>query len=778
MASTRGIKGYFDFSKGVVTEGSKLTHEENSLLDSLNMSFSPGKPLAKRLGMLVNQSFDSLTTSEVSGDYTGSWYWEAPSGFADRAVLVVGMGNHVVGISVDGPLEQAFNLDLSDVLQEAFGAPSGSVYFTTSETSFTAISNKLYVVCYGEDRGNTASRVVSIEFENITNDGFSSPVIQVLDIQYRDFGDASTYDLNDQMNPARDSLSQYGAIIYDMFNRGFPHVTGPYKQSSFLVGDSLDGGRYPVSGRDPIDFYNSRLGRYPTKSTVFALGLANYPGLSFESPRTNKYWDVDPYRAQNINFGSAATGHVILSAYSPQRWKSAMELMNRGDDTNGVDTTPNPEPEVFTSAATWYGRACWGTSSGKVFMSKLYKDSRNNIAGKCYQEQDPTDPEFNELLATDGTVIDIGGAGSIIGMAPLGNSLVLITNQGVWELQGSSESYSIQAVSVSKLLSDACTEKNSIISFPGGIAFFADAAIYVVQRDATLGTLSPTAVTDSTIKSLYSDSYAEGVSSVSFDYKNQRIEWLYSDGRILQFDTRTGAFFPQKVEGAEDALRIAHRTPRLYQVPQTEDVVSYDPVTGETDNVLSDGEQVTTESTTVADTPDTGLVYYKVAVEDVGGLRGFLTRGSFLDETMMDYGDNVYRAYAEAGYDTFSDPTANKEIDTLFAWFEITEDGITELPGGGYELENQSACDLSVKWEWSSSGVSNRWYDAGNIYRLPVEYIVDENDLTLDLGYSVAPSTRGIPGSGKSVVFRFDDQEGKHMRLLGWAVAAANEVNP
>ena len=93
-------------------------------------------------------------------------------------------------------------------------------------------------------------------------------------------------------------------------------------------------------------------------------------------------------------------------------------------------------------------------------------------------------------------------------------------------------------------------------------------------------------------------------------------------------------------------------------------------------------------------------------------------------------------------------------------------------------MENQSACDLAVKWEWSTSGASNRWYNAGNIYRLPVEYIVDDNDLTLDLGYSVAHATRGIPGAGKSVVFRFDDQPGKHMRLLGWAVSAANEVNP
>ena len=74
MASTRGIKGYFDFSKGVITEGSKLTYPENSLLDSLNVSFTPGKPLSKRLGMLVNSNFDLVDADPVSGlnGYTGA----------------------------------------------------------------------------------------------------------------------------------------------------------------------------------------------------------------------------------------------------------------------------------------------------------------------------------------------------------------------------------------------------------------------------------------------------------------------------------------------------------------------------------------------------------------------------------------------------------------------------------------------------------------------------------------------------------------------------------
>lgn len=776
MASTRGIKGYFDFSKGVITEGSKLTYSENSLLDSLNVSFTPGKPLSKRLGMLVNSNVDLVDADPVSGlnGYTGAWYWEAPGGYSDRGTLVFGIGNEIIGISVNGALENAFQIDLDDVVQESFGAPPGGQYFQVEETSFTAISNKLYVVCYGEDRGNAASRIVVVEFNNMATAGFSNYDASVLEIQYRDFGDASTLDLGEEMHPDSNP-DQYGAIVYDLFNRGFPHVTGPYAQSKFRIMDSSRG-EYPYGGRDPLGYYRSRIGRYPTKGTIFALGLANYPELVNDTPRQDKVWDVDPYRTQNINFGSAATGHVILSAYNPRRWQTAMRLMNRPDDLSQVDTTPDPEPEIFTAAATWYGRACFGTSSGKVFMSQLYKDSRNNIAGKCYQEQDPTDSEFNELLATDGTVIDIGGAGAVIGMAPLGNSLVIMTNQGVWQLQGSSESYSIQAVSVSKLLSDSCTERNSIISFPGGIAFFADSAIYVVQRDPTVGTLSATAVSDDTIKSLYIDRYASGVSCAAFDYKNKRVEWIYPDGKILQFDVRTGAFFPQKIEGTDDQLRFAHRTPRLYQVPQEENVVSYDPITEETDFVESLGEQVTTTTTTVAATPDTGLVYYKLDFQP--SLRPSFTRSSLSDETMVDYDTEEYRAYAEAGYDTFSDPTSNKEIDTLFAWFEITEDGIVGTPGGGYELENQSACDLSVKWEWSTSGASNRWYNAGNIYRLPVEYIVDDNDLTLDFGYSVAHATRGIPGAGKSVVFRFDDQPGKHMRLLGWAVSAANEVNP
>lgn len=772
MATTRGIKGYFDFSKGVVTEGSALTYAENSLLDSLNVSFTPGKPLAKRLGMAVNAALDNYTSTSqyvgpADGAQTGAWYWEAPAGNADLSTMVVGMGNSVYGISVAGALVSHFEIDLDDLLQEEFRAPPGLTYFQCTKTSFTAISNKLFVVMYGSARGNVASRVVTIEFPRLVTVGFTEePITSILDIQYRDFGDASTMDLNDPMNPSA-YPDEYGAVIYDLFNRGFPHVTGPYYQTLFRIMDSSRG-EYAVGGRDPIGYYFARIGRYPTKGTVFPLGLGTYPELVNDTPRQDKVWDVDPYRTQNLNFGSAATGHVILSAYDPQRWLTMMKLMDR-DDVSEIGTTPNPSSEIFTTAAAWYGRACFGTASGKIFLSQLYKDSRNNIAGKCYQEQDPTDADFNELLATDGTVIDIGGAGSVLGMVPLGNSLVVVTNQGVWQLEGSAESYSIQAISVSKLLADSCSEPESLVSFPGGVAFFADSSIYVVQRDPTVGTLSPTSVSDETIKTLYVDTYSSGVVATAFDYKNKRIEWLFSDGRILQFDVRTGAFFPQKIEGSNDRMFYLHRTPRLYEVPQDENVTS----NGE--NVTSNGEQVTTVASDIGEGPDTGLNYYQVYSIN---RRLVVVRGSLISEAMVDYGTEEYRAYAEAGYDTFSDPTANKEIDTLFAWLEITEDGIEELGGGQYDLLNQSACELSVKWEWSSTEESNRWYNVGNIYQLPVNYIVDDDDLSVDFGYTVAPVTRGIPGAGKSVVFRFDDQPGKKMRLLGWAVAAANEVNP
>lgn len=794
MASTRGIKGYFDFSKGVVTEGSKLTYVENSLADSLNMSFSPGNPLAKRLGMSVTAGFDEYTAAldeSRANEHVGTWYWESPGGDVDLSTLVVGVDNTVIGLDPNGALEERFKISLDSVLQEAFGAPPGQVYFITESMDFSAVSNKLYVVCYGRHaRGTKESRVVSIEFVKLAYQGFVEPVASVLSILYRDFGDASTLSLNQEMpitrrgddpdwfgDPSLPQYGQRGAIEYDLFNRGWIWVTSGRWQRQFTIQDS----REPTTtggNIGPAPWYRDRLAEWPSKGDTFVLGITTDFRSFNDLPRTNEVWDVDAYRTQSGNAGSAATGHVILSAYDPQRWQSYVSLTGAPNDTEYKDSCPNPEPDIFTSIAVWYGRVCFGTTSGKVYMSQLYKDSRNDIAGKCYQEQDPTARDFNELLATDGTVIDIGGAGAVLGMAPLGNSLVVITNQGVWQIQGSAESYDIQAIAVSKLLSDYCSEKNSIISFPGGVAFYAESSIYVVQRDPTVGTLSPTSVTDTSIKSLYTSSYAEGVSCAAFDYKNKRVEWIYADGRILQFDVRTGGFYPQKIEGSENSLVFAHRTPRTYFVPQTDNLVSYDPIDDETDNLVSDADNLVVASTTIAESPDTGLVYYKVDVIFVDNTTIVdITRSSMVDENMVDYDIEQYRAYAEVGYDTFQDPTANKEVDTLFAWFEITEDGVTETVDGFF-LENQSVCDLSVKWEWTTSGTSNRWYNIGNIYRLPVEYVIDENDITLDLGYSVAQATTGITGAGKSIVFRFDDAPGKHMRILGWAVAAANEVNP
>src|SRR5690606_18873606 len=136
-------------------------------------------------------------------------------------------------------------------------------------------------------------------------------------------------------------------------------------------------------------------------------------------------------------------GRFILDIYNPNR---AQATLNSGFASS---TIPNPPPDYVSVVGSYAGRMWYGGKSNKLYYSvQLRDESAFEQLGNCYQEQDPTAVDFNELLATDGGAIPVAGGGNWQALVPFGNSLVAMNTRGVWEISGREGMMSAENISV------------------------------------------------------------------------------------------------------------------------------------------------------------------------------------------------------------------------------------------------------------------------------------------------------------------------------------------
>ena len=79
-----------------------------------------------------------------------------------------------------------------------------------------------------------------------------------------------------------------------------------------------------------------------------------------------------------------------------------------------------------------FGRVFYILSSTLYFSPLL--ESFANI-GDCFQEADPTSEHITDIIDTDGGTIQLPEAGVLSSIKTVGDSLVVGSNQGVWQIK-------------------------------------------------------------------------------------------------------------------------------------------------------------------------------------------------------------------------------------------------------------------------------------------------------------------------------------------------------
>lgn len=533
MGRTPAEKNYFTFNTGLITEGSKLTYVPNSLSDMSNFVIKPNKWIERRRGLDYEVNYAILGNREGVGDYSlpdGSMPAEIPRYRGSHTWISAGgrFGNDFLFLALQDTVI-CFALGGVSVSPNAIGyIPYGAGGYV----SFAAEGEWLVMASSQE------AVPVAVHYRDIVSADGGEITGRRIRLKIRDFGLVA-----DQIPPGIRPTMQgndVSSITQDPMV-GYPeHTYGEY------LYDLINGG-WNV---EHINSFRATIGALPARGDVFAIGIDNN---SFNPSRFKTSY-------AGVPTGTTVRGRFILDALSPRRAPAAEEFGYQLGDL------PDPTGDELTCAGTYAGRIWYSGKSNRVYYSPQLNDySSAEVLGQCYQEQDPSAAEYNELLATDGGYFPVAGGGNFTAMRTFGDALLVFNPDGVWAIRGSQGMMNAEDISVKKLSSSGLVGRDSLVSTEGQLYYWGENSIYMVTTDE-YGNPIVRNMTEATIHDLFSKITYLGKreSRGTYNPEEQVVQWYYNSAlastdeddaaaarEVLCFDVRIGAFYPYTISKAD-----------------------------------------------------------------------------------------------------------------------------------------------------------------------------------------------------------------------------------
>lgn len=777
MATAEQHKFFVNFTGGLNTEATPLNFPENSaqVVDNFDL-FRTGE-IKRRRGLDFENAFtvrpETTLATEINTAALSTHEWKAVNGKGDINFLVVQIGTklffHDLGAEpVSGNLRGQLDL--------------GS--FTTGP----APENKVFDSDFGEGVmiiANEDMDTLIIEYDSEL-DLFTATAILM---QIRDF-DGIEEDQDFDFRPA--SLTKDHR--YNLRNQGWP--------TSCTANRNQRGSRSVFTNVDPLEDTNRVLNVYPSNADIFHTAKAT------AAEDAEVVGSFSAFELPKIAVGNtpAPKGHYILDLYSKNRASVLTSNIRggarrRGRRGGGVNTgsgtltdpliTTNKRPAVtaFYAGRVWYTGIPDAGFTGDVFFSQSLKDV--SVAGRCYQENDPTAEDLNQLLATDGGRIHIADMGRVYWASQVGQDLILASNTGIYAISGSSgANFQADDFTVRKITDEGVIAKDAIIEAEGSLFWWAPGGIWNMTGSQITEELQVNRITRETIQTFYDEigngarAYARGF----YDSFDKKIYWFYNDtvgydsinfrfryNRALVLDLTLGAFYTYTISDlSTDTPWVAAMTQKT---PGSESIVTYNIVLGD-DNIVLGGDNIVQDVAfeTFADVKLKLLTFVQNVDTSYSYTFSEFKNTSFVDWQIWDtfkhlptdVGEN-YDSILQSGWNDFGDPIRVKNITHLTSFFNRTETGY-ELDGNGeVQYSDPSGAFVQTRWEYTDIDVGY-WTTLEQAYRLLRQYIPEDENDPFDFGYIVVQTKLRMRGQGHAFSIRYESEDGKDMQLIGFAV--------
>lgn len=742
MPRNQTTKRYNNFIAGFITEASALTYPENASIDEANFILNRDGTRRRRQGMDYEGSYSlssniSTTTFEDNAITSHVWTNAANSGLYNFAVIQTGTiirfyDNTQSSISASA---KAFTIDL-DTYKTPTATNVGLDPINTSSGK-----GALFIV-------SKSTEPLLVEYDP---DGDSITVTQ-LTLKIRDF-----FGIDDSLSIDENPTSLSNEHNYNLQNQGWDTTK--------------------------VNSYKTSQGSYPNNTQIWTEGKDSSDVFQ-PSSLIKQYFGTTP----------APKGSFILDAFNRDRTTvSGVPAITTEIEKN------RPSTVAFYSGRAWFSGIESDVNTGPSVNSNIYYsqllDSDQSLSGaveKCYQDADPTSETISDLISTDGGLISIPEVGTIQKIVPVRRSLIVLANNGVWEISGDIDSgFSATSNQVTKVTNVGTVNPSSVVVVEDSVLFWSEGGIYLIQADPNSGRSAATNITETTIQTFYL-----GLSSISrlycvgeYDQTSRRISWLYNSdstytgdtyvnqyNKELVFDTALGAFYKNEISDlASDSPYVAGylQTPSI--ATSTRDI-----------NVVTNGVVVEASADQVFITqanPSGGVVSNKflTVVPQSGGVNSKITfslynNSGFFDWETADSTGVDYVSFLITGYDLFQDDMRDKQVDYVTFHFNVTETGYVASAGVGVDYENPSSCLVRSRWDWADSSASNRWGTQFEAYRLAKVYVPSGTSDAFDYGFSTISTKNMLRGSGKSISLYISSSAGKDMHIVGWSFLVSGDT--
>lgn len=518
-------------------------------------------------------------------------------------------------------------------------------------------------------------------------------VVERIDIQTRDFER-----LNDSLLIDERTSSYTEPHFYNLYNQGWyaRDITAAddnnYNALNYWV--SSKGGIFP-SNSDVWWMWKNSEGKFqPTQNTFAQLAAP------------------------------AANGHYIYSAFQTDRRSATGTLLTSLPERSSGPYRPSST--TFFSSRVWYSGVNIEGFSSNVYFSKLIEGKRD--FGTCYQAQDPTAEDFNDLLETDGGVIVIPEAIRITGLVPIGRNLIVFASSGIWAISGTQGGFKANDYAIRKISASPVTSPTSIVVAEDRPFWWSRSGIYTMIVDQNSGELAVENISDITIKKMILKVPAANIEFIKGVYNtvDRTIQWLYrlttatetiynyQYSNILVHDTTSKAFYVHTISPG-----VPRISGSLSSSKSTFDSLSVD-----------DGGSTTAYITT----GDFGPFGAKS-----------ITISKFKDTLFNDWGVTSFTSYFITGYRVRAELLRKFQANYLVV--------ISKLDGGPEEFEDHSVL-ISGVWDYEET-VNGRTTIPQQVYKW--SYNKDYSRRKLK-----------IRGNGYSLQYKFSSQPNKKFILTGW----------
>lgn len=790
MPRTAATKVYANFTGGMVTEANQLSYPENAAIDIDNLDINENGSIQRRAGLAyegeITKNIPS-TSNPIATTATKTSKWEAVNGNPDRNIAVIQVADrldfyYIRDDEILSATPAAASISLVDT---ARASASTEILRQTTPISTVSGGGRLYVV------GKYIDPFV-LEFTEPATEWDTGTITQTtITLKIRDFGIAGEGEtLNGGTHTLDGSERQdymSGAHFYNLANQGWPSkiTASSLVEKLAKVSDAAN----PDTGASDANsakYTYDQLSFFPTTKDQYHTYQAG------GGDTVTKQIAFSPWLLENDYTGTtnAPRGRIIHEAFYIDRNASGNygaqaasgDFVDNVVWTEVISSNYRPSAVSFYAGRVWYGGLEGNEYTNNVYYSQVVGDNLNNV-GKCYQEADPTAEVINELVATDGGVLGLEEVGKIYKIAPIGPSLVILADNGVWVISGDGEfsSFRADAFSVRKVTDQGTINPDSVV-FAKDVIYYWGATSLIALFTGESGSVVAQDISSAAIKTLYQDTTVfikQNAFSV-FDEAANKILWFYEDGldssytsltgkafnKVLYFDVSLNAFGKYTLSISTSILPVAAINATTYSLLSiVDDVVD----SGAT--VTDGGEDVTT--LTEMYVPSQSSI--KVMTVTGNTTSGYSYRFSdFSNVTDFKDWDTSYTSYIEGGFDALEDIIGKgKQAPMIQCHFNRTETGFSES-GDELILDNPSGCLLSYAWDWETSPYSNPF----QVYKLLMNYIPEDASDPLSYLKTVVSTRSRLRGRGTALGLRFESEEGKDMQLLGYGIVYSARGRP